>query len=109
MRTCATIPRVFVIPAVLYPPGSAWNAPISRRRSGSPFPSRRSGLATGLLWHEALPLDAVSASFGAIVPALIGMAVGGWLRRRLQPAIFRRWFFFGLAILGVQILWQALS
>src|SRR5574342_93447 len=39
-------------------------------------------------------------SFLALLPALAGMYVGQHVRMRLQPAVFRRWFFYGLVALG---------
>jgi len=39
-------------------------------------------------------------SLVALLPALIGMYAGQHVRRRLQPAVFRRWFFCGLIALG---------
>ena len=39
-------------------------------------------------------------SFLALLPALAGMYVGQHVRVRLQPAVFRRWFFSGLIALG---------
>ncbi len=39
-------------------------------------------------------------SFLALLPALAGMYVGQHLRMRLQPAVFRRWFFYGIIALG---------
>ena len=42
-------------------------------------------LAAGLAWHGALHMGATGASLLALVPALAGMVVGGWLRARVRP------------------------
>lgn len=65
-------------------------------------------LGLGLLWHDALEFQAISNSVVAIVPALLGMMLGGWLRRRVSPERFRRWFFIGLALLALHLTYAAL-
>jgi uncharacterized membrane protein YfcA len=35
-----------------------------------------------------------------LVPAVGGMVLGTWLRKRLPVAVFRRCFLIGLALLG---------
>ena len=39
-------------------------------------------------------------SLYAVVPVMIGMAVGTALRNRLSPATFRTWFFVGMLLIG---------
>ena len=43
-------------------------------------------LALGLAWHGALPAQVAGVSLLALLPALAGMALGGWLRARVRPA-----------------------
>ena len=43
-----------------------------------------------------------------VLPALGGMYVGQLVRDKLQPAVFRRWFFAGLIMLCVYMLLNAL-
>ncbi len=47
--------------------------------------------------------DAVGASVLALIPALVGMQAGTWLRTRVRPETFRRWFFAGLVVLGAHL------
>jgi uncharacterized membrane protein YfcA len=47
--------------------------------------------------------DALAASLLALIPALLGMQAGTWLRARVHPATFRRWFFAGLVALGAHL------
>jgi uncharacterized membrane protein YfcA len=45
----------------------------------------------------------------ALLPALAGMYVGQHIRGRLQPAVFRRWFFIGLIALGGYMIFRVLQ
>jgi uncharacterized membrane protein YfcA len=38
-----------------------------------------------------------------LVPALVGMQVGQWLRGRISAVVFKRVFFVGLALLGAHL------
>ena len=60
-------------------------------------------LAVGLLRVDAWQANAVWASLLALVPALLGMQAGQWLRRRIAAATFRRVFFAGLLLLGATL------
>jgi hypothetical protein len=59
-------------------------------------------LALGLALAVSGQFQAAVArtSFLALLPALAGMYVGQYVRIRLQPVVFRRWFFSGLIVLG---------
>jgi uncharacterized membrane protein YfcA len=57
-------------------------------------------LAAILARGGAFPLATAGVSALQIVPALIGMVAGQWLRARVQPAVFQFCFFLGLFILG---------
>lgn len=48
-------------------------------------------------WHAA----AAGGSLLALIPAIIGMQLGQWLRERMSPLLFRRCFFLALLALGV--------
>ena len=98
---------VFVIPAVPYLAGLGLGRDSLVQALGLSFTVSTVALAIGLAWHDALPLRAAGISLGAVVPALAGMAAGGWLRQRVRPETFRRWFFLGLALLGLHLAWQA--
>jgi len=63
-------------------------------------------LAAGLAWPGLLPLQAAGTSLLALVPTLAGMALGGWLRARVRPEIFRLCFFVGLLVLGGELVWR---
>jgi len=57
-------------------------------------------LAVGLAGHAQLTGATLGWSALMLAPALLGMALGGALRRRLSPAGFRRCLMVGLLLLG---------
>ncbi|GAA2857464.1 hypothetical protein GGQ99_002277 [Aminobacter niigataensis] len=100
---------VFVIPAVPYLGGLGLGRDDLVQALGLSFTVSTIALGIGLWWNDAVPLQSVGTSAYAIVPALAGMWLGGWLRGRVKPETFRRWFFAGLALLGAHISWQGLA
>jgi uncharacterized protein len=54
-------------------------------------------------------MGATGASLLALVPALAGMVLGGWLRARVRPETFRLGFFAGLLVLGGELLLRGLT
>lgn len=99
---------VFVIPAVPYLGSLGLDRDDLVQALGLAFTVSTLALAGGLALHGALPLAATGASLLAVLPALAGMAVGGWLRARIQPETFRRYFFAGLLVLGGELAWRGL-
>lgn len=94
----------FVIPAVPYLAGLGLPRDELVQALGLSFTVSTVALALGLLWHDALELHSISNSAVAVVPALIGMFLGGQIRRRVSPERFRRWFFIGLAALALHLI-----
>ncbi|HEY1604775.1 MAG TPA: sulfite exporter TauE/SafE family protein, partial [Allosphingosinicella sp.] len=60
-------------------------------------------LAAGLASRGAFHLSAAGISLACIVPALIGMFSGQWIRLRVDAATFRLIFFVGLFLLGSEL------
>ena len=100
---------VFVIPAVPYLGSLGLGRDDLVQALGLSFTASTLALATGLAWHGALPLQAVGVSLLALVPALVGMALGGWLRARVRPDTFRLCFFVGLLALGGELVWRGVA
>ena len=100
---------VFVIPAVPYLGSLGLERDDLVQALGLSFTASTLALAAGLAWHGALPLQAAGASLLALVPALAGMALGGWLRVRVRPEMFRLCFFVGLLVLGSELVWRRLA
>ncbi|CAI1635289.1 sulfite exporter TauE/SafE family protein [Serratia proteamaculans] len=100
---------VFVIPAVPYLNALGLARDDLVQALGLSFTVSTLALAAGLAWQHALPGALLGTSFLALVPALVGMWLGGVLRRHCRPAVFRRCFFIGLLALGIEILWQGVN
>jgi uncharacterized membrane protein YfcA len=100
---------VFVIPAVPYLAALGLDRDELVQALGLSFSVSTLALAAGLAWHSALPAQSLATSLLALLPALLGMALGGLFRGRARPDTFRRCFFLGLLALGAEILWRALA
>lgn len=100
---------VFVIPAVPYLGSLGLERDDLVQALGLSFTVSTLALAGGLALHGALPLAASVASLLAVLPALAGMTLGGWLRARVRPETFRLCFFVGLLVLGSELVWRGLA
>jgi uncharacterized membrane protein YfcA len=98
---------VFVVPAVPYLQALGLAKDELVRALGIAFLVATVALGVALGSHGALPLAVAGASLLAVVPALIGMAFGQVLRRRVAPEPFRRLFLGGLLALGAYLLARA--
>ncbi|WP_026871407.1 sulfite exporter TauE/SafE family protein [Inquilinus limosus] len=94
---------VFVIPAVPFLQALGLEKEDLVQALGLSFTVSTLALAAGLARDGALPLAAAGTSLLALAPALAGMAAGQWLRLRVRPEVFRRWFFIGLLLLGLDL------
>lgn len=95
---------VFVIPAVPYLQGLGLDRNQLVQALGLSFTVSTLTLGAGLFWNGALGSAEMGASLLAVMPALIGMGLGQWLRQRISPATFKRVFFIGMALLGLHLL-----
>lgn len=100
---------VFVIPAVPYLNALGLARDDLVQALGLSFTVSTLALAAGLAWHQALPGALLGGSLLALLPALGGMWLGGIVRRHSSPLIFRRLFFIGLLILGIEIVWRSIN
>jgi uncharacterized membrane protein YfcA len=64
-------------------------------------------LAIALGGEKLLTADLGLASALALIPALVGMVIGTWLRRRLSEDRFRKVFFVSQILLGGYIVLRA--
>jgi hypothetical protein len=60
-------------------------------------------LAIALVGSGVLGFGIAGASALALVPALLGMRLGGWVRGRVSEPVFRRCFYLGLLGLGLHL------
>jgi len=95
---------VFVIPAVPYLQALGLRRDELVQALGLAFTVSTLALAAGLLWRGALGGGELSASLLALIPALLGMWLGQWLRLRISAVLFKRVFFIGLGALGAHLL-----
>jgi uncharacterized membrane protein YfcA len=51
----------------------------------------------------------VLLSIAALIPAILGMKLGQWLRRRLSERVFRNTLFIGLFVIGIRLIWKGVS
>jgi uncharacterized membrane protein YfcA len=80
--------------AMMTAPAGAGAAPLV------PSPLAASALAASALPGSPLVWSPLALSLLALLPALIGMAAGQWIRTRARPETFRRGFFMSLLLLG---------
>lgn len=94
---------VFVLPAVVYLQGLRLERDALVQAMGICFTTSTLALGGVLLAQGRYPAGVAGASLAMLVPALVGMALGQCLRRRLPLALFRQAFLFGLAALGTSV------
>jgi uncharacterized membrane protein YfcA len=99
---------VFVVPVVPYLGSLGFNRDELVQALGLSFTVATLALAAALGAYGALSLGSTGTSLLALLPALAGMVLGGWLRTHISTQTFRICFFGGLIALGVQLLWQGL-
>ena len=95
---------VFVIPAVPYLRGLRLERDALVQALGLCFTVSTVALGAALLLAGAYPARAAGMSLAALVPALIGMVCGQWIRGRIRAQTFRRCFFVGLLGLGLHLM-----
>ncbi len=95
---------VFVMPAVPYLQSLGLSRDELIQALGLSFTVSTLALALGLAGQDALGGPALGASLMMVLPALLGMLVGQWLRLRISAVLFKRCFFIGLAALGSHLL-----
>lgn len=95
---------VLVIPAAPYLQALNLEKEDLVQALGLSFTTSTLALAAGLASHDVFHLQAAGASILCTVPALLGMVVGQRVRRRIDPAAFKRVFFIGLFVLGGDLL-----
>ncbi|MFT8232608.1 sulfite exporter TauE/SafE family protein [Pseudomonas guariconensis] len=95
---------VFVMPAVPYLQSLGLSRDEMVQALGLSFTVSTLALALGLAGQDALGGQTLGASLLMLVPALLGMLGGQWLRQRISAQVFKRCFFIGLALLGGHLL-----
>ena len=94
---------VFVIPAVPYLQAIGFEKEELVQALGLSFTVSTLALAVNVALEGGLEVAAAGESALALVAACAGMWFGQAIRQRLSPALFRKWFFAGLLLLGVYL------
>ena len=95
---------VFVIPAAPYFQALGLEKDDLIAALGLSFTVSTVALAAGLASRGAFHLGAAGASLLCTVPTLAGFLAGQWIRSKIDPVAFRRIFFLGLLLLGVDLI-----
>ncbi len=94
---------VFVIPAVPYLQALGLAKDDLAQALGLSFTVSTVAMAASLAHEGAFGSADATLSLLALAPALAGMGLGRWLRRRISAETFRRGFFVGLLALGTHL------
>jgi uncharacterized membrane protein YfcA len=97
----------FVVPGVLFLQAIGLSRDMLIQAMGMLFTASTVALAVALRGNDLLTFELGSLSAAALLPAIIGMAVGQRIRRRLPEQLFRRVFFVSLLLLGAYIIASA--
>jgi len=100
---------VFAMPAVPYMQALGFQRDALIQAMGISFTTSTVVLAIGLAGNGGYPVSALGGSIAMLLPAIGGMALGTWLRKRLPVEVFRRCFLAGLALLGFYMVGRALG
>lgn len=95
---------LFVVPMVPYLTSLGLAKESLIQALGLSFTASTIALAAALAFKGQYHWAAAWSSLLAVLPALAGMYIGQLVRDKLQPAVFRRWFFIGLVVLGAYML-----
>ena len=93
----------FVVPGIMYLQAIGLGRDALVQAMGFLFGASALALAAALGGSGLFARETGIVSAAALVPALIGMAIGRQLRRRLSEERFRRVFFVGILALGAYI------
>lgn len=94
---------VFVIPAVPYLQAINLERDELIQALGLSFTVSTVALAINLGLGGALDGSVAGASAVVLLPALLGMSIGTWVRGKVKAQTFRRCFFAGLLLLGLHL------
>ncbi|MBT6274481.1 MAG: sulfite exporter TauE/SafE family protein [Chromatiales bacterium] len=99
----------FVVPGVMFLQAIGLSRDMLVQAMGILFAVSTVALAGALHSHDLLTLTQSGISLAAVVPAIVGMLIGQWIRKRLSEATFRKVFFVAILLLGLYIVAQALG
>ncbi len=98
----------FVVPGVLFLQAIGLSRDMLIQAMGMLFTASTLALAVALQGNDLLTIELGALSAAALLPAVIGMVLGRWIRQRLSEQLFRRVFFVSLLMVGAYIIANAI-
>ncbi len=99
---------MFLVPAVPYIAALGLQLDQLIQALGLSFGISTISLALALTSKGAFNVHQVGASALALLPAMAGMYAGEFIRRRLSPELFRKWFHLTVLLVGLSLVIMAL-
>lgn len=93
----------FVVPGVLFLQAIGLSRDELIQAMGMLFTVSTLALGFALQANDLLTVEHGALSVMALLPAIVGMVFGRWIRQRLSEQLFRKVFFAALAVLGAYI------
>jgi hypothetical protein len=97
---------VFVIPSGPYLQAIGLEKDELVQSLGLTFLVASTSLGIVLLLRGGVGSGLALSSLAALVPAMLAMAAGQWLRERISAELFRKLFYAGLLTLGAFLVWK---
>jgi len=97
----------FVFPGVFYLQTLGFSRDMLIQAMGMLFTVSTLALGVSLQANNLLTLELGQMSLAALLPAIIGMALGQRIRKKLSEKLFRQIFFISLLLLGAYIVGNA--
>jgi uncharacterized protein len=94
---------IFVIPSAPYIQALGMDKDRTVQAFGLSFTVSTVALALSLALEGAYEVSVAGASGLALLPAILGMMAGQWVRARVSAEMFRRCFFVGTLLLGLHL------
>lgn len=105
----SSLTGVFAIPAVPYLASLGLDKDELIQALGLSFTVSTAALAAGLAAEGLFAEGVAGGSLLALLPAVTGLAAGGWLRGRVRPDTFRICFLVGVTALGLHLAVRGLA
>lgn len=99
----------FVVPGVMFLQAIGLAREVLIQAMGMLFALSTLALAIALQHNALLTVEHGLLSISALIPAMLGMVSGRWIRQRISEQLFRQLFFISLLVLGAYIAFNALS
>ena len=98
----------FVVPGVMFLQAIGLTREVLIQAMGMLFALSTLALAIALQHNALLTIEQGILSATALLPAILGMVFGRWIRQAIPEQLFRKVFFISLLLLGTYIICSAL-